>query len=124
MRRLARGWMFTVVVVAGAFVALEGTARSQASPATRLEVGKGSRAEYRVREQLARLNFPNDAVGTTESVAGAIVINPALTAVMSGASHGTTPLIAASGYDVLALGVAAGLGLAKPGGAFRRRTRP
>ena len=55
---------------------------------------------------------------------GAIVINPALTAVMSGASHGTTPLIAASGYDVLALGVAAGLGLAKPGGAFRRRTTP
>jgi len=75
MRLFARGWISTVVVVAGAFVALEGTARSQASPATRLEVGKGSRAEYRVREQLARLNFPNDAVGTTESVSGALVIN-------------------------------------------------
>ena len=76
MNRVAHRWIFMFVVVAGVLVALEGTARSQASPATRLEVGTGSRAEYRVREQLARLNFPNDAVGTTESVTGAIVINP------------------------------------------------
>jgi len=75
MNGVAHRWIFMFVVVAGVLVALEGTARSQASPATRLEVGKGSRAEYRVREQLARLNFPNDAVGTTESVTGALVIN-------------------------------------------------
>jgi len=42
----------------------------------RLEIQSGSKAEYRVREQLARLNFPNDAVGATESVAGALVVRP------------------------------------------------
>ena len=45
-----------------------------ASAATRLEIVKGSKAIYRVREQLARLNFPNDAVGSTESITGALVI--------------------------------------------------
>jgi polyisoprenoid-binding protein YceI len=43
---------------------------------TRIEVTAGSTAEYRVREQLARLNFPNDAIGKTDSLAGAIVIGP------------------------------------------------
>lgn len=73
MNRVVRGWMCGLAL-AGAFVAVEGTAWSQ-SAATRLEVTSGSKAEYRVREQLARLNFPNDAVGTTESVTGAIVVN-------------------------------------------------
>ena len=75
MNRVVRGWM-SGVAVAGALVVLEETARSQASQVTHLDVGKGSRAEYRVREQLARLNFPNDAVGTTESVTGALVVRP------------------------------------------------
>jgi polyisoprenoid-binding protein YceI len=55
----------------------EETGRGQAgqtSRGVRLEIQSGSKAEYRVREQLARLNFPNDAVGTTESVTGAMVI--------------------------------------------------
>ena len=73
MNRVVRGWMCGLVA-AGALVAVEGTAWSQAA-VTRLEVTSGSKAEYRVREQLARLNFPNDAVGTTESVTGAIVVN-------------------------------------------------
>ncbi len=34
----------------------------------------GNEARYRVREQLANLSFPSDAVGTTQSVTGAIVI--------------------------------------------------
>ena len=42
----------------------------------RLEIQSGSKAEYRVREQLARLNLPNDAVGTTESITGALVVRP------------------------------------------------
>lgn len=42
----------------------------------KLEVAEGSRARYRVREQLAGINFPSDAVGTTESVTGTIVVNP------------------------------------------------
>ena len=77
MTRVVRRWMCGVAIVAGALVVvLEEPARGQAPPAVRFEVGKGSRAEYRVREQLARLNFPNDAVGATESVTGAIVIRP------------------------------------------------
>lgn len=40
----------------------------------RLEVTEGSKASYRVREQLAGINFPNDAVGTTTNVTGTIVV--------------------------------------------------
>ncbi|MEX2528016.1 MAG: YceI family protein [Gemmatimonadota bacterium] len=37
---------------------------------------EGNQARYRVREQLAMLEFPNDAVGQTSEVWGAIVLNP------------------------------------------------
>lgn len=40
----------------------------------RLVIAPGTEARYRVREQLARLNFPSDAVGTTQQVTGAIVL--------------------------------------------------
>lgn len=36
---------------------------------------EGNEARYRVREQLAGLDFPNDAVGVTGGVAGGIVID-------------------------------------------------
>jgi polyisoprenoid-binding protein YceI len=36
----------------------------------------GNEARYRVREQLANLPAPNDAVGVTQKVTGAIVIGP------------------------------------------------
>jgi polyisoprenoid-binding protein YceI len=68
-----------VVAMACAVMAWSEGASTQARPpaaGTRLEVSQGTKAVYRVREQLARLNFPNDAVGTTESVTGAIVIRP------------------------------------------------
>lgn len=42
----------------------------------RLEIADGTKARYRVREQLAGINFPSDAVGTTESVTGVLVLNP------------------------------------------------
>ncbi|MEO8076106.1 MAG: YceI family protein, partial [Acidobacteriota bacterium] len=42
----------------------------------KLEIADGTKARYKVREQLAGINFPSDAVGTTESVTGTIVINP------------------------------------------------
>ena len=42
----------------------------------KLEITTGTKARYRVREQLAGINFPSDAVGTTEAVTGAIVIKP------------------------------------------------
>lgn len=37
-------------------------------------VANGTTADYRVREQLARLSFPSDAVGTTTKVTGGLVI--------------------------------------------------
>jgi polyisoprenoid-binding protein YceI len=42
----------------------------------KLDVTTGTRARYKVREQLAGISFPSDAVGTTEAVTGAIVVNP------------------------------------------------
>jgi polyisoprenoid-binding protein YceI len=42
----------------------------------KLEIAEGTKARFRVREQLAGINFPSDAVGTTESVTGTIVVNP------------------------------------------------
>lgn len=35
----------------------------------------GNEARYRVREQLARLDFPNDAVGVTNAVTGVLVLD-------------------------------------------------
>jgi len=35
----------------------------------------GNTARYRVREQLARLDFPNDAVGETTSITGTLVLD-------------------------------------------------
>ena len=43
--------------------------------AVRLVVAdSGNEARYRVREQLARIDFPTDAIGTTRAVTGAITI--------------------------------------------------
>jgi polyisoprenoid-binding protein YceI len=59
------------------------TAAQQAAPAegaaptgVRLQVADGSRAVYRVREQLVGINFPNDAAGGTNAVSGTLVIRP------------------------------------------------
>ncbi|MEO8070160.1 MAG: YceI family protein [Acidobacteriota bacterium] len=54
--------------------------RATASPLdatkpVKLELAEGTTARFRVREQLAGVNFPSDAVGTTQSVTGAIVLN-------------------------------------------------
>lgn len=42
----------------------------------KLTLTTGSKARYRVREQLAGISFPSDAVGTTEGVTGVVVVNP------------------------------------------------
>jgi polyisoprenoid-binding protein YceI len=42
----------------------------------RLDLIDGSRATYRVQEQLAGINFPNDASGSTNAVTGTIQIGP------------------------------------------------
>src|SRR5688572_6526761 len=73
----SRTWLLSLAVGGAVFVlsilpAAEAQPRATA-PATRLEMMAGSKAEYRVREQLARLNFPNDAIGTT-GLSGSLVI--------------------------------------------------
>ena len=42
----------------------------------KLEIVDGSSASYRVTEQLAGVDFPNDAVGTTTKVSGTLAILP------------------------------------------------
>jgi polyisoprenoid-binding protein YceI len=42
----------------------------------KLEIAEGTKARYKVREQLAGISFPSDAVGTTEAVTGMLVLNP------------------------------------------------
>jgi polyisoprenoid-binding protein YceI len=42
----------------------------------RIELVEGTVARYKVREQLAGISFPSDAVGTTTSVTGGLVLNP------------------------------------------------
>ena len=49
---------------------------------------------------------------------GGLVINPALAIALAG-GDGTARLIAAAAYDVLALGLATGLSVFKPGAPFR-----
>lgn len=48
----------------------------QKNASVQLEVTSGTKATYRVREQLAGISFPDDAVGTTESVTGSLVLLP------------------------------------------------
>src|SRR5688572_32034697 len=42
----------------------------------KLEITSGTTARYKVREQLAGISFPSDAVGTTQGVTGVIVVKP------------------------------------------------
>jgi polyisoprenoid-binding protein YceI len=42
----------------------------------RVELIEGTVARYKVREQLAGISFPSDAVGTTTAVTGGLVLNP------------------------------------------------
>lgn len=51
---------------------------------------------------------------------GGFVIGPAHTMMLEGNGDASRQLIAAASYDVLALAVATGLSVFKPGGAFRR----
>lgn len=50
--------------------------QAQEGETVTLRVEPTSRASYRVREQLAGISFPNDAVGFTDAVQGSLVIRP------------------------------------------------
>ena len=56
-------------------------------------------------------------------VVGAIVIGPAVEAMRNGGGGRETVLILAAAYDVLALSLATGLSVYKPGGRRRSRAR-
>lgn len=51
------------------------TAAAAAAGPLRLEFASGT-ATYRVREELAGIPFPTDAVGSTRAVTGTLVVNP------------------------------------------------
>lgn len=68
-------WLFLICAIVLLPVVPAAQTPAPAAP-TRIELMPGSKATYRVREQLARLNLPNDAVGVTESVSGSLVIRP------------------------------------------------
>jgi polyisoprenoid-binding protein YceI len=51
------------------------TSTAQATGAVRFELADGSEARYRIKEQLARVNLPSDAVGATRDVKGTIVLD-------------------------------------------------
>jgi len=53
-----------------------GPAPTPPTAGAHLTIIDGSSASYRVQEQLAGIDFPSDAVGTTPAVSGALVINP------------------------------------------------
>ncbi len=65
-------WTACAALSAGALVAW--SAPPKPFPLT-LTITDGTTASYRVREQLAGINFPSDAVGTSTAVTGTIVFN-------------------------------------------------
>ena len=70
VRRKAMGWSRTLLVlfVVASLPVVAGAATLEVVPSA-------SEARYRVREQLAGVNFPSDAVGTTQSVSGTIALD-------------------------------------------------
>jgi polyisoprenoid-binding protein YceI len=53
-----------------------GTPAPSSGQASRITITEGTTARYKVREQLAGISFPSDAVGTTKAVTGAVVLTP------------------------------------------------
>src|SRR3972149_2660005 len=67
------------VWLTGCSLALMGLARTgtlAAQAVTLVPASADNEVRYRVREQLARLSFPSDAVGRTTAVTGAIAFGP------------------------------------------------
>lgn len=62
------------------------------APAAAFDIADGSEANYRVREQLAGVSFPNDAVGVTRGVSGSIAFDDA-----GGVAEGTAVVVDLAG---------------------------
>lgn len=52
------------------------TAAPAVPSAMKLDVTEGSQVRYRVREQLVGINFPSDAVGSSNALTGTLVFRP------------------------------------------------
>ena len=81
--RLERRAVLAAAAVSGLVtLASAGAASAQAARAPAADTGRfvfsaeGTEARYRVREQLAGVDFPNDAIGKTNKVEGTIVLDP------------------------------------------------
>jgi hypothetical protein len=67
-------------LLSGGMAAQQPAAPASSAPAAgprtgvRLELTDGSRVRFRVREQLAGISFPNDAVGLSDAVKGTLVL--------------------------------------------------
>ena len=70
MQRKAARWIQALIALL-----VVASLSSVAEAATLEIVPSASEARYRVREQLAGYNFPNDAVGTTRSISGTITFD-------------------------------------------------
>ena len=69
---------FGIAILAGSQALAQRAAAPPPDPTKphKLEITQGTTARYKVREQLAGISFPSDAVGTTSGVTGAIVVKP------------------------------------------------
>lgn len=67
---------FAAAAALAALLAAPAPAPTAAPPFRLVFVPAGTSASWRVRERLASFDFPNDAVGTTRDVGGAIVVGP------------------------------------------------
>jgi polyisoprenoid-binding protein YceI len=63
------------LMTAAASPAVRSASAQGAGPVRYTVVPEGSEARYRIREQLAGVNFPNDAVGATRAIDGGIALD-------------------------------------------------
>jgi polyisoprenoid-binding protein YceI len=70
------GLVAVIVWLTGGAASVAAQPQPQAAMTTQMEFTQGTRATYRVREQLVGLSFPDDAVGGTDSINGKLVLRP------------------------------------------------
>jgi polyisoprenoid-binding protein YceI len=73
---MLKRWMLALILPAGLTAALPFSLPSPLAVGVRLQVAaSGNEARYRVREQLAGFDLPNDAVGRSSAVTGGLVLD-------------------------------------------------
>ena len=75
---MLKRWILALTLPAGLMAALPSSLPSPSAAGVRLQVAaSGNEARYRVREQLAGFDLPNDAVGRSSAVTGVMVLDSA-----------------------------------------------